>query len=186
MSSIKKTFITADSLFTDSFKLARMIYDSGYKPDVILVLWRGGTPVGIVVHEFLLLKGIKSYHTAIKAESYTGIGRRKRPVIDNLKMIIKNIKRNAHVLVIDDIFDTGKTMDCVRKALRCKTKNLKTAALYLRGDTRSLFLPDFYMRKTFNWIVFPHELIDLTKQEIKKKGLLISRLVDDLRNEISS
>ena len=186
MSPIKKTFITADSLFTDSFRLAKKIYDSGYRPDVILVLWRGGTPVGIVVHEFLLLKGIKSYHTAIKAESYTGIGKRMPPVIENLKLITKNIKKNACVLVIDDIFDTGKTMDCVRKALKYKTRNVKTSALYLRGDTKSRFLPDFYMRETFNWIVFPHELIDLTKQEIKKKGTLISKLVHDSKNESSS
>jgi len=63
----EKEYIGADELVRDSFELAARIYASGYRPDVILVLWRGGTPVGIVVHEFLLYKGVETYHTAVKA-----------------------------------------------------------------------------------------------------------------------
>jgi hypoxanthine phosphoribosyltransferase len=58
---VEKEFIRADDLVRESFDLAKRIYDSGFIPDVLLVLWRGGTPVGIVIHEFLLYKGIETY-----------------------------------------------------------------------------------------------------------------------------
>ena len=72
----EKEFISPTDLIRDSFALAKQIYDSGYRPDVLLVLWRGGTPVGVVVHEYLLFKNIRTYHTAVKATSYSGIDRR--------------------------------------------------------------------------------------------------------------
>jgi hypoxanthine phosphoribosyltransferase len=115
-----KEFVRADDLVHDAFTLARRIYDSGYRPDTLVVLWRGGTPVGIVIHEFLLYKGVRTYHTAVKAESYTGkVGREE-------------------------------------VALR----------------------PDYYLRRTDRWIVFPHELMGLTAEEIRRKDEFLCDLLD--------
>ena len=61
-----KTFITAQELLDDSFRLARMIYESGFRPDYIVGVWRGGTPVGIAVQEALDHFGIESDHIAIR------------------------------------------------------------------------------------------------------------------------
>jgi len=61
-----KEFIRADALFRDAFTLARRVYDSGFNPEALVVLWRGGTPVGMVIHEFLLYKGIRTYHIRTK------------------------------------------------------------------------------------------------------------------------
>jgi hypothetical protein len=46
--SITKKYITADELLLDSFQLGVDIYNSGFRPNFIVGVWRGGTPVGII------------------------------------------------------------------------------------------------------------------------------------------
>ena len=48
-----KIYISADELLIDSFKLAKKIYKSGFQPQFIVGVWRGGAPVGIAVQEYL-------------------------------------------------------------------------------------------------------------------------------------
>lgn len=175
---IRKSFVSASSLFHDSFRLAGRIYDSGFRPDVVLVMWRGGTPVGIVVHEFLCFKGIKPYHAVVKAESYRGIGKRVAPKIENLGFVLKKVKKNDRVLVVDDIFDTGETLRKVCRALKRKTDNIRTATLYFKDrKTPRAIMPDFVIRRVTNWIVFPHELVGLSSAEIKIKSRFVHQLL---------
>jgi hypoxanthine phosphoribosyltransferase len=175
---IQKEFVRADGLARDSFALAKKIYDSGFRPDSLLVLWRGGTPVGIFIHEFLLYKGVQTYHTAVKAESYTGIGERVEPRIENLDAFLSRLTPESRVLVVDDIFDTGCTLKKVRDTLRARTSNIRIATLYYKiGTSRVDFTPDFYMRMTDRWIVFPHELMGLEPSEIKRKDEFVWQLL---------
>ena len=175
---VQKRFVTANQVVRDSFMLARMILDSGFRPDVLLVLWRGGTPVGIAVHEFLHYQGIHTWHTAIKAESYTGIGKRREPVINDLSPVLANVKRNSRVLVVDDIFDTGCTVKKVKDCLMAKTCHVRIATLYYKKSHNLTDLgPDYFVRETSEWIVFPHELMGLTKPEILLKDRFLHRLL---------
>ena len=168
--TVEKEFIQANDLVRDSFALARMIYDSGYRPEVVLVLWRGGTPVGVVVHEYLRYKGVETYHAAVKAESYTGIEQRQEPVVEHLDAVLRGIPASARVLVIDDIFDTGCTIRKVLDLLAPRTTNVKIATLYLKeGKNLTGLAPDFVLRRTDRWIVFPHELMGLTEAELRRK-----------------
>lgn len=165
-----KEYVRADELVRDAFRLARVIYDSGFRPDVLIVLWRGGTPVGIVIHEFLLYKGIRTYHTAVKAESYSGIEERVEPRIENFDAVLAAVRPGSRVLVVDDIFDTGATLKLVCDRLRAVTPHVRTATLYYKpGNNRTSLTPDFYMRLTDRWIVFPHELMGLAPEEILRK-----------------
>jgi len=176
---IKKRFITPEQLYKDAYQLAHMILKSGYVPDVILVMWRGGSPVGIVVQEYLAYHGIKTWHSVIKSESYTGIATRKKPVLENISTTLKKIKSATKVLVVDDIFDTGSTLACLKDQLRNKTENIKTATIYFRKNSPAKDQPDYFLRKTASWIVFPHELIGLSRFEIKRKGINIHYLVGE-------
>ena len=47
----EKIYLDSNGLTRDSFALARKIFDSGFRPDVIIGLWRGGTPVAVAVQE---------------------------------------------------------------------------------------------------------------------------------------
>ncbi len=68
-----KTFVTAQSLLDDSFRLGLKIMEDGFHPDYIIGIWRGGTPVGIAVQELLNYHGSPSDHIAIRTSSYVGI-----------------------------------------------------------------------------------------------------------------
>ena len=70
-----KLFIQADELLQDSFKLAWQVYESGYRPNYIVGVWRGGAPIGIAVQEFLDVLGVPSDHIAIRTSHYTSIGK---------------------------------------------------------------------------------------------------------------
>ncbi|MFU8779866.1 MAG: phosphoribosyltransferase [Kiritimatiellia bacterium] len=175
----EKLFIRADDQVRDSFLLARQIYDSGFIPDALVVLWRGGTPIGVVIHEFLAYKGIETYHTAIKVETYVGIGQRREPRLEHIDRLLAHLKSTSRVLVIDDIFDSGSTMEKVVEALAPHVGEVRLATLYYKeASNTTRLVPDYFQRKTESWIVFPHELVGLSKDEISAKDSFISDLLD--------
>jgi len=173
-----KEFIGPEALWRDSFLLAARIFYSGFRPDVLLVIWRGGTPIGIIVHEFLQYKGITTYHAALKSESYTGIEQSGEPRIEHMDSVMEFIKPDSRVLLIDDIFDTGRTIEKVCELLRARTSAVKVATLfYKERQNRTGIVPDYYVHKTDKWIVFPHELMDLSLDEVRQKDPFVHSLV---------
>ena len=77
---MKKLFIQSESLLKDSFQLAWNVYESGFAPNYIIGVWRGGAPIGIAVQEFLSFLGIESDHVAVRTSYYSGIDKRKDSV----------------------------------------------------------------------------------------------------------
>ena len=73
---MEKTYIKADQLLKDSYHLAWQVYESGYRPNYIVGVWRGGAPIGIAVQEFLEVLGVSSDHIAIRTSYYSGINKR--------------------------------------------------------------------------------------------------------------
>ena len=68
-----KVFINAEELLRDSFLLALRILESGFRPDYIVGIWRGGTPVGIAVQEYLDYAGVETDHIAIRTSYYLSL-----------------------------------------------------------------------------------------------------------------
>ena len=66
---MKKQFIEEQQLLEEAFKLAVTIYDSDFRPNFIVGIWRGGTPIGIAVEEFMRVQECPiKFHTAIKVQ----------------------------------------------------------------------------------------------------------------------
>ena len=173
-----KTYLFANDITRDSFVLARNIYDSGFRPDAVLALWRGGTPIGIAIQEFLKVKGVKCYHTAVKCTSYTGIEESGEPVVENIESVMRNIGPDTKVLVVDDIFDTGRTAKCMRDVLTRRTPYVRIATLYFKPSRNTTdMVPDYYVHSTDKWIVFPHEIDGLTEDEIREKDAFLHHLL---------
>ena len=55
----EKQFITAQELLEDSFRLAAQVYESGFRPQFIVGIWRGGAPIGIAVQEYFDFKEVE-------------------------------------------------------------------------------------------------------------------------------
>lgn len=178
----EKIFIDAKQLLKDSFQLAMNIYKSGYKPNYIIGLWRGGTPIAIAIHEVFEYFNIKCNHMPIKTSSYYEIGIHDLDVqIVGLSNIIRDINVDDNILIIDDIFDTGLTMDKISNILNVCCKNIKIATMYFKPkNNKTIMVPDYYLYETDKWVVFPHELVGLTEDEIiKNKSDIGSILFSD-------
>jgi len=174
--AVDKVYVSANQLLDDSFRLARMIYEDGFHPDFLVGLWRGGTPPGIAIHEFFRMKELDPYHTAIKTQSYTGIEEQSDIIeIKGLGHVIDRCNAEEKMLIVDDVFDTGRTVDTlikeIKKLARRNTPEIRVAVIFYK-PTKSLVevKPDYHLRTTENWIVFPHELEGLTKDEIMEKN----------------
>ena len=165
-----KIYISADDLLIDSFKLAKKIFDSGFRPQFIVGVWRGGAPVGIAVQEYLDFVGIKTDHIAIRTSSYYGIGLQDKEVrVHGLNYIIDNVNATDELLLV---FDSGRSVIAVIKELKEKTranlpKTIKIATPWYKPNRNATsIVPDFFIHETDSWLVFPHELSGLSIEEI--------------------
>jgi len=174
-----KIYVSANDYIRDSFRLARTILDSGWVPDDLIALWRGGAPVGVTVHEFLHYHRVRPRHRVLKCQSYTGIQEHNREVVfENADDLFRSVVPGSRVLVIDDVFDTGNTARAVFERLAPFKADVRLATVYWKpSQNQTAFKPDFYVRETDDWIVFPHELDGLTPDEVKLKDPVIYDLL---------
>ena len=169
-----KHYITAADLLRDSFKLAEQIFLSGFRPNFIVGVWRGGAPVGIAVQEYLEYKGLESDHIAIRTSSYYGIDQQSKEVrVHGLQYIVDRANHNDHLLIVDDVFDSGRSVAAVLKELKEKSRRnlpdtIRVACpWYKPNKNQTTLVPDYFVHETDQWLVFPHEINGLTEEEIR-------------------
>ena len=169
-----RLYITADQLLADSFRLAGTVIASGFAPTHLVGIWRGGAPVGIAVQELLEFHGLSCDHIAIRTSSYTGIDAQAPEVrVLGLDYLIDTLNPEDRLLVIDDVFDTGRSIDAALRELRARCRhNMPTdtriATVYYKPSRNQTDLaPDFFVHETDAWLVFPHELNGLSADEIR-------------------
>jgi hypothetical protein len=169
----EKVFISAESLLRDSIELAMRIVRSGFRPTFLAAVWRGGSPVGIAVQEALEYHGIQTDHIAIRTSSYTGIDQQSKVVrVHAINYLVSRLSFEDQLLIIDDVFDSGRSLEAVIAELRRRCRRnlaaeIRIATVYYKPDrNRSSLKPDYFVRATNSWLVFPHELQGLTREEI--------------------
>lgn len=171
--TVKKIYISANELLSDSFRLAEQIHRSDFRPDFVIGIWRGGAPVGVYIQEFLEYVGNTTEHFSIRTRSYSGIDQQGPVEVHGLDYLSSQIQAGDHILLVDDVFDTGRTIQAILTELAIQsnhaaTCNIKVACPWYKPSRNQTDLkPDFYLRETDDWLVFPHELIGLTKEEIR-------------------
>ena len=180
---IEKTYVNAQSLLDDSFRLGLKVMDDGFHPDYIIGIWRGGTPVGIAVQELLKYHGHPSDHIAIRTSSYTGIEIQADEIrVHGLHYIIENVDAEDTLLIVDDVFDSGRSIRAVIDRIndlsrRNTPETIRIATVYYKpGKRRVDLIPNYYIHETEDWLVFPHELEGLTREEVSaSKPLALGR-----------
>ncbi len=188
--TINKTYIDANKLLLDSYELGLQVLDSDFRPDYIVGVWRGGAPVAIAIHELLDYAGIKTDHIAIRTSLYTGINQTSTSVaVEGLGYLVKRARASDKVLLVDDVFDSGRSLEKVVKELseQCgpDAPELRIATPYYKpANNQTGLTPDYYLHETDQWLVFPHELDGLAADEVlrDKPGLgHIRRRIADLQ-----
>jgi len=137
-------------LFDDLAKrLAQKIQESGYGPDFIVGLARGGWVLARVLCDFLGVKdliSLKVEHWGVTATP-DGKARLKYPFHIDLS--------GRQVLVVDDIIDTGESMRLATEYVR-KLNPVEVRTATLRHIEGSKFVPDYFSDEiTWRWVIFP-------------------------------
>lgn len=172
---IEKHYISAQQLLEDSFRLAAQVYESGFRPDYIVGIWRGGAPIGIAVQEYFDYKQIETDHIAVRTSSYYGIGTDKQSKeirVHGLHYIIEHANADESILVVDDVFDSGRSVEALLEKLKQQMrlnlpKDIRIATPYYKPKNKKVELtPDYFIHESDEWLVFPHEVSGLTPEEI--------------------
>lgn len=166
-----KRWISAEELLTDALHLAQRIIKSGWHPELLVGLWRGGAPVAVAMHEALAWHGIDCAHAPLVTALYTGIDERASAVrIDGLECLAPRLSECSRLLLVDDVFDTGQTLAAVRQAIGQHAPSLdqRIAAVWWKpARNRTPLRPDWHLHETDEWLVFPHELDGMGIDEIR-------------------
>ncbi|NQY82040.1 MAG: hypoxanthine phosphoribosyltransferase [Alphaproteobacteria bacterium] len=171
---MKKRYLSANELLLASYQLAAEIVNDNFYPDFIVAVWRGGTPVGIAVQEFMEYCGINTDHIAIRTSYHIGIDERsKKAHVYNLGYLLDNVEAHHKLLIVDDVFDTGKSIEAIleilhQKARRNTPEKIKIATPYFKPNKNlTERQPDYFNEQLDTWLVFPHELCGLLHEEIQ-------------------
>jgi hypoxanthine phosphoribosyltransferase len=169
----EKQYLSAQQLLEDSFRLGAEIIKDGFRPTIIIAIWRGGVPMGIAVQELLAWYGIETDHISIRTSSYSGIDGQSTEIrIHGMNYLIKNCNREDSLLIVDDVFDTGLTIEAVITRLRDKARlntpqDIRVAVPYYKPSrNKSGRVPDYYLHETSRWLKYPHSLEGLDIDEV--------------------
>ncbi len=148
MSELREV-MTWDDLGAGSRAIAEAAYADGYVPDILLAVSRGGLlAAGAVAYAI----GVKSTFT-LNVELYTGIDERLAeplllpPIPDVVDL------SGAEVLIVDDVADTGATLELVKRL--CEGAAARTRCAVLYEKPHSTVRCEYVWRRTDRWIVFP-------------------------------
>jgi hypoxanthine phosphoribosyltransferase len=130
-------------------ELAQQVVDDGFRPDLVLGIARGGLPIAGGMAYAL---GAKAVGT-VNVEFYTDVEATLDepvllPPLLDLEAVI-----GCSLLVVDDVADSGKTLELVLRLVREKVALARTAVIY--DKPRSVIRPDYAWRRTDRWIEFP-------------------------------
>jgi len=183
-----KEFLQFDTVRNNALKLAHQIYTDGFIPDVIYVSLRGGAYLGNVISEYFKIvhKGEHPvYYAAVVARSYTSVAQSEQVRIDGWTYSPEHLRVGDKVLLVDDIFDTGKTINVLAQVILDKgipRKDLKIAVhdykYFTDKEEQFPIQPDYWCRKhekTLSdesfWIHYmSHELLGLSPESSPTTG----------------
>jgi hypoxanthine phosphoribosyltransferase len=159
---------------------------------MIIAIWRGGTPVGMAVQEIMAYCGLESDHIAIRTSSYIGVDQRGAVAVHGLNYIIKKICHDDRVLIVDDVFDTGNTIKAVTDELGSRARgntpdDIRIAVPWYKPERNETDIePDYFVRETAEWLVFPHELDALSPEELRQERPEIAAIIEGAREQRES
>ncbi len=130
-------------------ELGERVRGSGFVPDIVLGIARGGLVLAASLAYALDCKNLFT----MNVEFYTGVGTTLDapvmlpPLLDTADLV------DMSVLVVDDVADTGKTLELVTDFCRDHVAEARSAVLYEKPTT--VVEADYVWRRTDRWIDFP-------------------------------
>ncbi len=189
---VDKLFIEEEALLNDSFRMAVSVYESGFAPTFIVGIWRGGSSVGIYVQECLQFLGVESDHISIRT-SYAGLPEYQKSVDDpstirvhGLQYLLENLNADDRLLIVDDVFNSGYSIEAVLNQLNKKLRlnmpaDVRIATPYYKpARNKTDRHPDYFVHEVDEWLVFPYELQGLSREDIEANKPAMAGVLETL------
>ncbi len=183
---MNKEFLNYETVRNNALKMAWRIHQDGFEPDVIYVSLRGGAYLANVISEFFKIVRRDAHpvlFAAVVARSYSDIRQRDRVMVDGWTYSPEHLRHGDRILLVDDIFDSGKTINHLVEILLEKgipRKDIKVAVhdykYFTYYEEQLPIQPDYWCRKheitapdKDCWIHYmSHELIGLSEEELEQ------------------
>lgn len=188
-----RRFLEEEVLIEDAFRLGVKVYESGFRPNFIVGLWRGGSAIGIYVQECLQTLGVTTDHIALRT-SYRGMqaydemvsSPEKNIRVHGTHYLLDSLNHDDRLLIVDDVFSTGHSIAAVLDRLNRQLKrnmpaDTRVATLYQRPDAaKAGVVPDYSLHQTEDWLVFPYEINGLTRPEVDEHKPYLGPILDSV------
>lgn len=160
---IRCEYISWSRFYSLSRKLSYTVHDSGFKPDIIIAIGRGGYMPARIISDFLHVLNLTSF----KIEHYHGTLKKKKAVI---RYPLGQGVAGKRVLLVDDVCDTGDTFAVAEKHLadRMQPAEVRTAVIHYKKT--SSYIPDYYASRIvkWRWIIYPWAAAEDISEFIKQ------------------
>ena len=165
MEYLKLTYDEMDRMTGEIFN---QIKQDGFEPDIILAIARGGWLPARILSDCFDSSGQESVEViSVTTKYYAGIGKQSKRVV--LQQEYGRSLVGLNVLIVDDVSDTGHTMEFVIKYVRwLGAEDIKVATVLYKPGT--VVTPDYYAKDVDRsvWIVFPYERRDFERAMSEK------------------
>lgn len=204
---MEKEFIPGDKIRDDALKLVNHMYmDDHFVPDVIYASLRGGAYMANVFSEYYKMVRLKEQgkpvlYAAVVARSYGFLRNQTKVMVDGWTYSPEYLRTGDKVLLVDDIFDTGKTVNALATTIMehgIPREDLKVAVydyklpVYKSSEPLPI-QPDYYCRRHVikspdedRWIHYNcHEFVGLTSKEIDEQygDPEVRRILHEVRDD---
>ncbi len=171
-----------EDVYSHMVKLCEKILDSGWKPDVIIAIARGGLVPAMVISDVLNVKDI----LVIQLEHWPAPGT-TLPEVKVRHDIPNEDLSGKKILIVDDVADTGDTLKFAKEMIEKRFNNVdvKTAALHVKIG-KAKFIPDYSALNVDPslWIVYPWSCVEdmeaLMRKCMRSYGSTVKTVIEDL------
>jgi hypoxanthine phosphoribosyltransferase len=154
---------TWNQIHTMLLKQAEKIRQSGFKPDIIVGVIKGGWIPARVLSDFLEISDL----ITLGVEFYLGVAEtRNEPV---LTQSVSEVVEGKKALLVDDVVESGKSSWLAKKhILQQGAPEVRIATIYYKFF--SVTKPDYYEKETSRWVVFPWEIKETVRKIVEKRA----------------
>jgi hypoxanthine phosphoribosyltransferase len=148
-------------------QLALRVQSSGFQPDMIVAIGRGGYMPARLLSDYLDIYDLSSF----KIEHYR---RAKKQAETCVRYPLSANVKGLTVLLVDDVSDAGDTLEVAVSHLHERGPPAEIRTAVLHHKTVSSFVPDFYASEVteWRWLIYPWAILEDVSGFIRELGLI--------------
>lgn len=158
--SVEFLNVSPEEALIHAERIARKIVESGYKPDVIIAILRGGVILARLLSDLLSIRDMK----IMRVIHYDALESKKiAEIVEPINCRLDGMK----VLLVDDVADTGESLIVARDhILERGAAEVRIATMHYKPWSK--IKPDYYSEETEAWVVYFWEYAETVNYFIKR------------------